>query len=98
MNWPHASLTDQQARDTWFKAPDFSIPLALGAARSREFLKARQRFRENGGELLVIGWPDGTTITFEWPDCSEPLDVEGIVATYRASAALYRARTMGGKP
>lgn len=84
MKWPHASLTDQQAGAMFFVVPELGVEFALGHDAYRAFCVQRTRARSAGGELLIIGWPDGTT-----------LDVVNVVATYRASAAMYRVRQKG---
>jgi hypothetical protein len=93
MKWPHATLTDQQAKDTYFIVPEIpdAYTLALGSEGYRQFRQAREVIRAAGGELLLIGWPDGTTITYHRLDASRPIDLDNVVATYRASAALHRA-------
>jgi hypothetical protein len=92
MKWPKASLTDQQVRTTFFKVPeiDYVYRIALGETDLNHFKEQRHAARCCGGELLLIGWPDGTTITHHIPDAADLLDVESLVNTYRASAALHR--------
>jgi hypothetical protein len=94
--WPHAPLTDKQAAETFFVVPDFSIPLAFGIKAFRQFQQYRTEVRARSGELYMIGWPDGTTITFEMPDSTAPIDVEAVVDTYRTSATMYRIQSKGG--
>ena len=92
MKWPHACLTDQQVRNTFFVVPeiDYIYGLVLRDDGLRQFKAERQTARSFGGELLLIGWPDGTTITYLTPDSASGIDVETLVETYRASAAMYR--------
>jgi hypothetical protein len=95
MKWPHASFTDQQASSTFFVVPEIAIEFALGRDVYRNFCVQRTRARSAGGELSVIGWPDGTTITYHRLDASQAMDVPNVVATYRASAAMHRVRQKG---
>ena len=92
MKWPHASLTDQQVRNTFFVVPeiDYLFGLVLGQDGYRQFKAQRQTVRIFGGDLLLIGWPDGTSITYHITDSAQGIDVETLVETYRASTALYR--------
>jgi hypothetical protein len=96
-NLRHATLTDQQARETYFVVPEIlnTYAVALGDKGYRQFRKNREVIRASGGELLLIGWPDGTTITYHRLDATRPIDLDNLVATYRASAALRRAARMG---
>lgn len=92
---PHPGcLTDQQARETYFVVPEiFNIyAVALGKKKYQQFRKSREVIRASGGELLLIGWPEGTTITYHRIDACRPIDLDNLVATYRASAAMYRVR------
>ncbi len=92
MKWPHASLTDQQVRSTFFVPPElpFIYAMALGEDGYRQFKAQRRDARLTGGDLLLIGWPDGSTITYLMPDRADHIDIETLVQTYRASAAVYR--------
>jgi hypothetical protein len=92
MKWPHASLTDQQVRNTFFVVPeiDYLFSLVLGQEGYRQFKAQRQTARAFGGDLLLIGWPDGMSITYHSSDPAHGIDVETLVETYRASAAMYR--------
>ena len=92
MKWPPASLTDQQVRNTFFVVPeiDYIYQLVLADSGFEQFKTQRKMARKFGGELLLIGWPDGTTITYHMHDSSDGIDVETLVETYRASAAMYR--------
>jgi hypothetical protein len=98
MKCPHASLTDQQVRDTYFIVPELGNfhALALGDSGYQAYKVNRMNLRAAGGELVLIGWPDGTTITYGRADRSDPIDLDNLAATYRASAAMFRVRTMGG--
>lgn len=92
MKHSQASLTDQQVRTTFFIVPE-SLGLyafVLGQEGDRQFQVRRQNLRAAGGELLLIGWPDGTTITFSRDDRTAPIDLDTLAATYSASAALHR--------
>lgn len=95
MKWPRASLTDQQAGAMFFVVPELGVEFALGRDGYKNFCVQRTRARSLGGELLMFGWPDGTTITYHRLDASQALDVANVVATYRASAAMYRVRQKG---
>ena len=92
MKWPYASLTDQQVRNTFFVPPEFPhiYALALGDEGYCQFKAQRQDTRLSGGDLLLIGWPDGTTSTYLTTDATRAIDVETLVGTYRASAAMHR--------
>ncbi len=92
MKWPHASLTDQQVRDTFFIAPEFGdiYAMVLGTEGYESFKAQRQNIRAMGGDLLMIGWPDGSTITYQAHTRSDAIDLETLVETYQASAAMYR--------
>ena len=92
MKWPRAALTAQQAKETFFVVPEiFNIYVfALGNMRYQQFRKSREVIRASGGELSLIGWPDGTTITYHQLDARNPIDLDNLVATYRASAAMHR--------
>lgn len=99
MKWPHASLTDQQVRDTFFAAPEVGdiYAMALGSSGYQQFCKQRQAVRASGGELLLIGWPDGTTVTLQTANPTD-IDVETLVQTYRASAAMHRITQRPAQP
>lgn len=92
MKYPQASLTEQQVRDTFFVVPEMVgiYALALGADGDRQFQARRQDLRANGGDLLLIGWPDGTTITYSSADRNAPIHRDTLAETYRASATLFR--------
>ena len=92
MKYPQGSLIDQQARDSFFVVPelDHIYTLALGADGYRSFKVYRQELRAAGGDLLLIGWPDGTTITYSRDDRTAPLSLDTLADTYRASATLFR--------
>lgn len=92
MKYPHASLTDQQVRDTYFIVPELGAfyALALGDSGYQAFKVNRKNLRATGGELVLIGWPDGTTITYSMGNRSDPIDLDNLAATYRASAAMFR--------
>lgn len=94
MTYPHASLTDKQIRETYFVVPEFKglYALALGKKGYRTFKARRQNLRASGGDLLLIGWPDGTTIAYCARSIASPIDLDTLVETYRASAAMYRIR------
>lgn len=94
MKYPHASLTDQQVRDTFFVAPEIPgvYALALGKEGHRTFKARRQNLRASGGDLLLIGWPDGSTIAYCARSIASPIDLDTLVETYRASAAMHRIR------
>ena len=91
MNHPQGTLTDQQARDTFFVVPELApiYTLALGADGYSSFKAYRQALRAAGGDLLLIGWPDGTTITYSRDDRTAPLNLDTLADTYRASATLF---------
>lgn len=97
MKYPYGQLSDQQARDTFFVVPD--VPefqrLALGNDAYRTFVERRTRARALGGDVLVIGWPDGTTITYRLMLRGVALDPETLAQNYQASAALHRAQHGG---
>lgn len=92
MKYSHASLSNQQVRDAFFVVPDLAdlYLLALGADNYCNFQAARKLMRAAGGELLLIGWPDGTTVTYGLDDRTTPIDLDTLVDTYRASATLSR--------
>lgn len=92
MKWPYACLTDQQVRDTYFVPPEIfnTYALALGEEGYTQFCRQREMLRMSGGDVLLIGWPDGTTITYATENAFDPISVETLVETYRASAAMYR--------
>lgn len=92
MKWPYASLTDQQVRDTYFVVPEFGdiYAMALGDQGYQSFKANRQTIRAVGGELLLIGWPDGTTITYQSHGRPAFIDLETLVETYSANAAMNR--------
>ena len=92
MKYPQGSLTDQQARDNFFVVPELDdiYTFALGADGYRSFQAYRQELRAAGGDLLLIGWPDGTTITFSKDDRTAPINLDTLADTYRASATLFR--------
>ena len=92
MKYPHASLSDQQVRTTFFIVPE-SLGLYaffLGEEGYRQFQAHRQSLQAAGGELLLIGWPDGITITFSCDDCTASVDLDTLASTYRASVTLHR--------
>jgi hypothetical protein len=93
VKWPYASLTDQQVRTTYFIPPDiFNIyALALGEEGYERFCSRREMIRARGGDLLLIGWPDGTSITYATVNARDPISVETLVETYRASAAMQES-------
>lgn len=95
MNYPQGTLSAQQVRTTFFVVPELPgvldfYTLVLGAEDYRQFQADRQRMHTVGGELLLIGWPDGTTVTYSRDDRTAPIDLDTLAATYGASATLYR--------
>lgn len=90
MKWHHGALTDQLARTTFFKVPDLGVKNSQGTNGFEQFDLHRRLIRATGGDLLLIGWPDGTTITYHQLDVSNRIDLDTLVATYRASAAMHR--------
>ena len=44
--------------------------------------------RDAGGELLMIGWPDGTTMTYECLKLGDLIDIECIREIYKATACM----------
>ena len=86
---------------TWLRRPQRPSPrnqrarairstLALGANGYRSFRAHRQDLHAAGGDLLLIGWPDGTTITYSRDDRTAPLSLDTLADSYRASATLFR--------
>lgn len=83
MTYPHGNLTPEQIRSTFFVVPDLGIAMAYGAKFFKEFQARRTTFREKGGDLLLIAWPDGTTLIYERPDPLKAFDVEDLAAFYQ---------------
>ena len=84
------SLSDDQIRTTFFVVPIFSFALVFPPAVLSDFYRARAAISALGGELIMIGWPDGSTITYTRLTAGDMIDVECIAETYKASAAMAR--------
>ena len=88
MNYSHGRLTSQQVTETFFIVPDLSIILCYGSSYFDTFRKKRRIARATGGELNMIGWPDGSTITLARTNSSDPLDSDNLLALYRLNASF----------
>jgi len=100
MKRPQGSLTDAQVRSTYFVVPQLGsvYRLALGSGGYQQFQQHSERLHAAGGELLLIGWPDGTTITYGRDDRRTPIDLDTLASTYRASATLHRLMSPKAAP
>ena len=90
MKYPQGSLTDQQARDTFFVVPelDHIYTLALGANGYRSFRAHRQDLHAAGGDLLLIGC--GTRMAMVPRDLRTALRADGIVIEPMDTGAAAR--------
>lgn len=78
-----AILSDEQIRSTMFEIPDLGLILAFGPQIGDEMIRARRVVATRGNQLCYFGWPDGTTVSWERTDPKQPLDIDGIVRTYK---------------
>lgn len=90
MSYRHGYLTDDEIRSTFFVVPLFAVSLVFGKTNRARLLAVRRKIERLGGELLVIGWPDGTTMTYESSIAGQPIDLECITEIYKATAAMQR--------
>jgi len=97
VRYPHGKLTDEQIRTIYFAVPDELLGFAFDAESIWRFKAARALTESCGGSLYMIGWPDGTTITYHMADRNEPMDLENLARTYKAAAALSGAMEWGPK-
>ena len=92
MNQRNRQLTDAEIRASFFIVPLIGIVIFFGgSAKARmDFFARRNQIEETGGELLVIGWPERTTISYHRLHQSNPLDIDCIVETYKISVAMKK--------
>jgi hypothetical protein len=88
---PYGTLTPDLVRSTYFAVPSSFVPVALGAEGAKEFQEHRDRIQLAGGDLQLIGWPDGTTIAYEQLVRGLPLDKAFLESLYMANALIRRA-------
>lgn len=88
MNYLHGRLTSQQVTETFFIVPDFGIILGYGSSYFDTFSKKRGIARATGGELNMIGWPDGSTVTLARTNSSDALDPDDLLTLYRLNASF----------
>lgn len=85
------TLTAEQIATQYFVVPYLLITLAFDRESCIEFGLLRRKIEATGGELLMIGWPDGTTMTYQRHHRGDPIDIACITEVYQASAAMRRA-------
>ena len=90
MNHPEL-LSDEEVQSTFFIVPPFAVGFVFGKANHKRFLAAHRTLARSGGDLLVIGWPDGTTMTYEALMAGDPIDLDCITEIYKATQALNRS-------
>ena len=88
MKYPFGKLTHDQIKQTFFAVPEIGILLGFGKDYLLQFKSKRAAVEADGGELLMIGWPDGNTITLRRTDPSHALDLDRLVALYQMAAAF----------
>lgn len=81
-------LTDEQIATQYFVVPYILMGWAFDSKFCQAFDVNRRAIREAGGELLMIGWPDGTTMTYECLKRGDPIDIECISEIYKATACM----------
>jgi hypothetical protein len=86
MKYSNGHLTDKQVKETFFKIPDFVVVFAFGLPFLNEINSEREEVRAKGGELDVIGWPDGTTGTWARHNAKEDIDLDDLLLLYRKIA------------
>ena len=91
MNYPHASLTPDRIRTTFFDVPTLAIEFAYGPAGNRQFATQRKSIRDAGGDLALVAWPDGTMLELTREVANQELDVGDIEALYHL---FHQARAM----
>lgn len=96
MRYRFGRLTDEEVRSKFFIVPDIGAAMAYGAQQLKAWQRERVKVHAAGGEFLVIGWPDGMTVTYHILDAAQPINLDDLVSTYRAAAAGYRAAGMWG--
>ena len=82
MNYPHGVLTPEQIRTTFFDVPRLGIEFLYGRDGLKSFVERRNSIRDMGGDLLLIGWPDGTTLEYTRPKPKQDIDAEDLAAFY----------------
>ncbi len=83
-------LTEEQIATQFFQVPLFCVGLVLNEEGEANFFAEYHRIRREGGELMMIGWPDGTTITYHRLVRGDPIDIECITAVYKTSVAMEK--------
>ena len=87
------TLTDAEIRTQFFEVPPLFHSPILDSHGRAEFGARRLQIEATGGQLLMIGWPDGTTITYHRLLRGDPIDRDCIAGVYKASAAMKRVFT-----
>lgn len=81
-------LTDEQIATQYFVVPYILMGWAFDTEFCQNFAVNRRVIRDAGGELLMIGWPDGTTMTYECLKLGDLIDIECIREIYKATACM----------
>lgn len=97
MMCPHGNLTPAQIRTTFFVVPALGIQLAYGQKFFCGFATQKEALQAMGGDLLLIGWPDGTTVQYSRPIENLPIDAEDLAGMYRQFHELRTQRETQGE-
>lgn len=85
---PKKMLTDEQIATQYFLVPPILMRLAFDEDTCKQFGAWRRQIQATGGELYMIGWPDGTTMTYQAHQRGDLIDIECITEIYKAAACL----------
>lgn len=83
MIYPHGNLTPEQIRTTFFVVPTLGIEFLVGPDGFTAFAARRKLICDTGGDLLLIGWPDGTTVEYSRPKPKQEFDADDLAAFYQ---------------
>ena len=87
MKYSFGQLTDEQIKTTFFDVPDLGIGFAFGGDFLAKVQRQRRKAQRNGRTFRVLAWPDGTTLSVEVDDRTQPLDAQKLIALYRGHHA-----------
>lgn len=82
MTQPDGTLTPDQIGSTSFAVPTLGIEFLYGPDAFAAFAARRKLIRDTGGDLLLIGWPDGTTVEYLRPQSQQECDVTNLAKFY----------------
>lgn len=97
MTYPHGTLTPDQISRTFFVVPTLGIEFLFGPDGFAAFAARRQLIRDNGSDLVLIGWPDGTTVEYSRPKPQRDCDVADLAKFYHQFHTVRAEREAQGE-